>query len=668
MSSAGSRSPSEREVFFAVIYYGFAVIFTQSCGLREFITYCHGSEFYIAVFLLFWLSSAAVGAFLAPRLLSSVRVEFILLPLFPFLGFLTFSSGALLFGRGVVQGLVPRFWEVFFLAAFEVVPPAFLSGILFVLLCRFLRAAKVYALEAAGITTGGILLDAALLPLFGNYFSLMLLASVGLLFEKGWKRNLTGTVFLILLLLTPSVERFIIERVEMGRVVAVEHTRAGRMSVRDVEGERCLFRDGAPVVADSVSGKVLVTLVEGVVGERGKVLLVSSNPAVLEDEVRSRGWDFVSFAADGAVAKVLRKFFGTNTEVYDVRTFLSETDERFTVALIEVGLPSSAADNRRMTVEFFEALSARCMDVVVAIPFVEGAPPTSYKMFLKAFLEAVEDGFGRVELHRIRGAGLIVTTLSPERLFLRPFGETSPLELRLLTREIERVKVGMNSDINPVCVRYGIAFQSHRLEMRTLLFVLMSSVWPILFVAILPLFLLSFVGSVLTKRGECSVLVGCGAVGITLQLALLVLFQSTFGILYGAIGVMVALFMAGGAVGALLAASLNPSRRNITLLLAGYGCLILFALVFTLFLRSGITGFLLFFVINALSGFLVGSVFGLIVQRIRASLAYGFDLLGAAGGTILAFFLIPTAGAVATLLLLLVPVAAGMFVLLCMRR
>jgi len=652
VSSAGSKSPSERIRFFAAIYYGFAVIFTQSCGLREFITYCHGSEFYIALFLLFWLLSAAVGAFLAPRLLHSVRDGFILLPLFPFLGFLTFSTGALLLGRGAVQGLVPRFGEAVLLAAFEVVPPAFLSGLLFVLLCRRLEAAKVYALEAAGITTGGILLDAVFLPLFGNYFSLALLAAVGLLFERGWRRNITGAAFLLLLLLTPTVENFLIEREGVGKVVAVEHTRAGRMSLREVEGERNLFRDGAPLVADSVSGKVLATLVEGVVGDGESVLLVSSNPAVLEKEVNTRGWDFVSFAADGAVANALRKFFGTSTEVGDVRSLLSETDDRFRVALVEVGLPSSAGENRRMTVEFFGALSACCEDVVVAVPFVEGAPPLSYKNFLKAFLKAVEGGFGKVELHRIGRVGLVVTSLPSDKLSLRPFGETKPLELRLLAKDLERIEVGANSDTNPVCVRYGIAFQSHRLEMTSLRFLLMSPAWFVLLVALLPLFLSFSVSSVITKRGETSVLIGCGAVGIALQLTLLVLFQSTFGILYGAIGVMVALFMAGGAVGALSAASMNPSKKKIVLLLAGYSSLILLTLAFALFLRSGMTGFLLFFVINALSGFLVGSVFGLVVQRIRASLAYGVDLLGAAAGTILAFFLMPITGVLTTLLIL----------------
>lgn len=648
-SSAGSILPS-KWVGAAAVYYGFAVIFTESCGLREYIILCHGSELYIAFFLLFWLLSAATGALVAPTILRYIPQK---LPfLFPLIGFFTFFFGTLFFGRNSIQGLVPSPEEALAIAAFEATPVALLSGMFFVLLCRQMKPEKVYALEAVGITVGGVLLDTAFLPLFGNYFSLLLLTTVAVLFLRNWTRHITGVVLLTLLLFTPTLEKLLIEKEGVGRVVMFKHTYAGRMSIREVDGEDYFFRNGMPQMPNRLLGKVLVTLAERAVGE-GKVLLISSNPTVLEEESSKRNWRFVSFASDVPTASILRRYFHTETTLKDVRSFVTETEEKFSVALIEVSLPSSSGENRIMTREFFETVSNRCGGILVVVPYPEGAPPESYRLCLKALLKAVESVFGETELFRIRGCGLLITTFSSDELVLTPFGEVEPLELKLLLRSLESLDVAVNSDTNPVCMRYGIAYQSQRLEMDSLWSILMASTGIIIFLLLLSLLVFLCSISSLTGYGECGVLVAVGATGISLQLVLLLLFQSTFGMLYGAIGMMIALFMAGCATGALSTTSVKPSKRNILLVLICYGGLLLSTVAFSVHLRSGIIGFLLFFLLNAVSGFLVGFNFGLVVQRIRASLAYGVDLLGAAAGTISSFFLIPIAGAISTLLILL---------------
>ena|GEM_PF-4659265 len=654
-------------------YYGFAVIFAQVCVLREYITFCHGSEFYLSFFFLVWLVSGAIGSVTAGRfILQATNKHHKVAFLFPLFSILFLWLGASIFSFRDVQGLVIPFSDVSLFCLVSVAPIAFLSGSCFSILVRHIEPRSAYALEAFGTMVGGILLDTLIMPVCGNFLSLVLLSAFGafLLFER-FAKYFAVALILLLLAFVPRIERTVLEKQEIGELVTVEHTRAGRMTLRKIESEKLVYFDGVPMVSSSLVAETLFTLAEGIGGEKS-VLIVSQNTSALEAVAKSRKWRFRSFVSDAPTALFLRKYLSTETTADDVRSFAAHTNERFSAALIELPVPSSVSANRMMSVEFFKALSRVCGGFIIAVSYPEGAPPASYKFFLKALLnaiqKAVKESLDTVELLKIESSGLVITTFPIENLNTHPFGNIAPFELTLLKKSLDEISVNVNTDTNLLCARYGIAYHSQRLEIW-FLSLLFSAPSTILFVGVLVLLLASTGGfSLANENSDNAVLFSTGIVAITVQLVLLLLFQSTFGMVYGAIGVLVALFMVGNGLGALVAKKLSPSNRNILLVLIAYIVLVTVIVFFSYSFRSGMFSLFLFFLFNGVSGFIVGLRFGVLVKRVRPSVAYGTDLLGAAAGTATAFLLLPSCGVILTLLFLLILLVAVILIRFISQR
>lgn len=155
-----------------------------------------------------------------------------------------------------------------------------------------------------------------------------------------------------------------------------------------------------------------------------------------------------------------------------------------------------------------------------------------------------------------------------------------------------------------------------------------------------------------------------GCISITLEIILLSLYQSLTGYLYYSVGILMAIFMGGLALGAKLTD--KPSKK-IWLLLTGIFLLMIVLCVFTGYssallsgIRSNVIVTLVFMLLMLINGILCGAVFPLLGyltsgwQKGRpGAWVYAFDLLGAGlGALLIAPFIIPIAGISNTLLLL----------------
>jgi len=158
------------------------------------------------------------------------------------------------------------------------------------------------------------------------------------------------------------------------------------------------------------------------------------------------------------------------------------------------------------------------------------------------------------------------------------------------------------------------------------------------------------------KRSTARFLVPIAVMGLTsivVELVVFIAFQANFGYVYGKIPLLLALYMAGLVLGALLARRRKQPGRADLPIVQGAFILMLLAALWSL---SGVGGeivpFVLLFVFGILGGYLfVCANRFLLRERPHPGLGYGVDLLASFVGVILASaLLIPLFGVPAIIL------------------
>ena len=213
-------------------------------------------------------------------------------------------------------------------------------------------------------------------------------------------------------------------------------------------------------------------------------------------------------------------------------------------------------------------------------------------------------------------------------------------------------------------------------------------VWPVAGVLVLILLLRLFSRSE-TVPPERRLAVGLavfstGLATMAMQIALLFAFQSQYGFVYEMIGLIVALFMAGLAIGTAMAQRWIPDLSCLTTLARVQGIIALFALAIALLLPvssllpGGVSVFVFFATLTFLSGVLNGIDFPLATEAFRAinrraeksaGLVYGIELAGACIGAALASALVaPIMGIVACCVLAAIANGSAWAALMMTRR
>jgi spermidine synthase len=145
-----------------------------------------------------------------------------------------------------------------------------------------------------------------------------------------------------------------------------------------------------------------------------------------------------------------------------------------------------------------------------------------------------------------------------------------------------------------------------------------------------------------------------GFTASSFEILLIFTFQTYFGYVYAAIGLIIALFMGGLVLGSLYAGRLLPGRKQF---ISAQVFLSVYALLFTAFwtlqtvFRDSRAGFFLFCLMTLLVSMITGFQYVIGTKILAgnyshtASLLYSADLIGAALGTIiLTLLLLPLAG------------------------
>jgi spermidine synthase len=688
IESIGQPVNESWRITVATFSLGLTSLVTQVVLIREFLSVFYGNELVIGVLFANWMLLTGLGAFLGRYAGRTIEKSGFLATILVLLGSIPFLSVFLLrflknivFPVGSMVGLVPIIWSSLVLVA----PYCILSGISFTLLSSLARRANrksvgaVYSTEAIGSFVGGIVYSLALIFILNTFQTLTILMAFNFAMALAVSRE-TPRVWSIVwvvaaVLVVPSIllnldvvtKRFLHpgERVLYSRDTpygSVTVTRqAGQenfyendvllSSTNDPSGREepvhyAMVQHPGPksvlVVSGALSGCVAEVFKYGV----RKVDYVEINPALLE---LAKGY---SIALKDSRVSV------HNT---DARLFVREVLGSYDVVLLNTPEPSTVQANRYYTAEFFGDLKKRInpggvlsFGLLPAADYQsEDARSVNSTMMntLKSIFHEVliVPGNKTYFLASDSTLSIGICNLIQQRSINTLYVNRYYLDDKDLARRSQLIQssLSIGAPINE-----DLAPASYYRQITYWLTYFRADIWPFAIAVVLLLM------AVVTRLNSVSAGIFTGGfVASSIEILLLMALQVLYGYVYQMLGVIVALFMAGLAVGAHLAGKLfrQPGSRifiGIQLGIAAYCFLIPFILILLKSVSDlpplvNAVLFLLTFGIAGLIGleFSVGAMLRRDAAQRVASELYGMDLIGSALGALLAgTYLIPVFG------------------------
>ncbi|OGP96715.1 MAG: hypothetical protein A2157_04380 [Deltaproteobacteria bacterium RBG_16_47_11] len=390
----------------------------------------------------------------------------------------------------------------------------------------------------------------------------------------------------------------------------------------------------------------------------------------------------------------------------DGRFFINRTPEQYDLIFIGLPAPQDLQTNRFFSNEFF-SIAKRKLNLdgilVLTLPGSLTYLSKELKDLNGCILNTLKRGFPFVRIipgdtnlylasnsNRIAGvtAGEMYRRLLARGVRTRLITQ-GYLEFRLQERwlnwyrqSMEGTPAHINSDFRPLGVFFGLSYWNALFSpYLTGIFQGFERFTFKLTLPLLTIFSL-LMALIFIKKPHTSIqsvpyaIFTTGLTGIIFNLAIIFTFQTLYGYLYHQIGLLVAIFMMGIAVGSLfMTTRLNKIKREFLLFLGAEFAIILFSfllpLVFVATARhiqgtaTGGLGEAIFWILSFLSGVLMGLQFPLAIKiylRDRsmkgtfgrtAGLIYGIDLLGGfLGGLFGGVLLLPILGLKATCFLM----------------
>ncbi len=403
----------------------------------------------------------------------------------------------------------------------------------------------------------------------------------------------------------------------------------------------------------------------------------------------------------------------------DGRLFTNETKEKYDIVFIGFSLPVDLQINRLFTLDFFKLVKEKLRDKGILVlslpgslsylnealkrvnacilntlkqvyPFVKVIPGDS-NIFLASFNKQVENINTQILSYRIKDRNIDTNLLVPGYLNYK----LSLSYKEWFYSEIAKVKTMVNRDFKPIGVFYSLAYwndifspyMNYFFEWVQIHNVLLIYILLCFFMLILIIFyfknriLLSkreitkfpFRFYALSKASIPYAIITTGFAGMIFDIMLIFIFQALYGYVYYWMGILIAMFMTGTAMGAYWVNSkIKEKRKTVKLLLKMEVSLIIFTVILPLtfiFLSYNFYGNLIFFkivfvILCFVSGIIIGMEFPLanrlhlkLTKKERekgivsgtAGLLYGCDLFGGwIGGIIGGVVLLPVLGLIAT--------------------
>ncbi len=685
---------------------GISSLLFQTLLLRELVVSFYGNEFFVGVVLALWLFWTAVGSFAASRIKKDPsRIKRDLVGVHVFLSFLIpVLSFLIRFLKipGTTGGEIPDFFSSLIFVGALLAPSGLAFGSIFTLGAKiWVQVGEAYFWETLGHILIGLvfsffLVTVPTLPV-AFLISALNLALVSLLLPKGSKLPKTLCFTLGLLLVFFSVFcgkeiEFLSQGWRFPNLVHQENSFYGHIAVTESEDQYNFYESGLLVGADEdyYGSEFLVhpTLIQH--SDPRQVLLIGGGwNGVLAEILKYPSVEKIDYVElDPQFLRIVEKYLPEDLKkafsdprvqkhFVDGRYFLKHADGTYDVVIFNLPNPSTALINRFYTKECFEEVK-RITDPkgLFALPL---STPTDYlsaetENLLASVYKTLKREFPQVRIlaeenvlflaakdaDAKNAKNLNVSEVLKHWKDLKletSFLTTAELEYRFTNDKNTRIQqileanreAALNSDFYPAAYFYQTLFWQTKFSF--LFAKILASLQQPLFWVLVSLLLsaggLLFVWrkpSLLSTSNVAVLTVGLG--GLTLmamEIILIFLFQTILGFVYSRIALLMALILAGLALGNFGARRfLRTVSRGLLLV----QILIVFYLFSFLQFIPHLTSEIHFYILGIVAGVLVGLIFPLASN-------YTADLAGSFFGALLpSLFLIPLFGVFNTITLL----------------
>ncbi len=448
-------------------------------------------------------------------------------------------------------------------------------------------AGRVYIADSLGSIAGGVLFSFVLVRFFDHFALLVVPAILNLLAAAatglGWGKKAPATMAVVLAVAVAALASSAdLDSLSTGwlfqkqNIVARANSPYGKLVVTESDGQFDFIENGVPLTSTRDDQHVEETVHYALAQrpEARKVLLVAGGISGTAREILKYGVSEVDYVElDPLLLELGRKYLPEsladnrirviNT---DGRLFIKRTGEKYDVVIVDVPDPSTAQLNRFYTAEFLaEAKRVLAPDGVLSFSLghYENYVSPELARLLASARRSLQPTFTHV---LVIPGGRVYFLASDGPLFGDIAGrlEQRHVQTKLVNRhyldamltadrlaDIQRAvsqPAAMNRDFNPVLYFYHLRrwlsqFNAGFGWWQALLFI-------------------GFGVYLVRLRGAALVLFASGLAGSALEFVLLLAFQVLCGSVYHQVGVIVTVFMAGLALGAMMANRLKRFRSD----------------------------------------------------------------------------------------------------------
>ncbi len=553
------------------------------------------------------------------------------------------------------------------------------------------RVSPGYLFEAVGSGIGGAVFTYLLAStLYSVQTMALLIALMGSWTAYRYRSKFVAFPLLIAILMFwkgESIEKWATSLELRGyKIVEIVNSRYGKIVTADRGGETTVFHNGNIFVTwpnpdfehvEALSHTPLLAA-----GGMRKVLLVGSGPDMIPEILKHIAVKGLIYTQpDPAILNIVKKYgilpHDNRLKLVprDARAFLTETQDTFDVVILDLPSPSNISLNRYYTVQFWELLKKHLSPdgaVGFTLPWSVSYIPPELELMNVSVYRSLKSQFSSV-VFMSDGENLVIASdnaISPKIIADRM--ETNPISTRIFSPEyiayrfaripIMTLSAPPDDDWHPITVLYALTYWSTAFSpsIKKLIMGAESINFWWLSSALLLLVLLAFIGHKGFKHRVNITVFTTGFMAMAFDVIPMMVFQIKFGYIYETLGMIVALFHVGLAIGSFLSDRVALSRR--TLIISDLLMLLVTAAMFVLPMLSqaGIYAYAI------LGGAAVGFQFPIVAGNVKehAGKIYGFDLTGGAFAALsITPFMLPVLGFYQTVAFLLLIKASSVLLL-----
>jgi spermidine synthase len=669
---------------FAITALGISHVITQITVIREFINVFTGNEIIVGVLISLWLLLTGFGAwaglYIRSESLQSLlfRGSLFVIAMLPIVHIvlIRFLKNQI-FARGELPGLE----SLILWSAVLLLPYCVITGALLTVACTIMPTKKdprrsigtVYFFDNIGDILGGILFTFALVHYFNNLEilyvpSLLCLLAFLITVKRGVFASLlritTLAAILALFLVFPLDIASLKWLYPNQKIVHYDESPYGRLVVTKDRGQTSFFENGEHLFStpNIRASEEMVHFALPQTERTDSVLLVSGGIAGLIDEILKydvKRIDYVEIDPRIIPAGLLNLDIGFPERVHihleDGRNFIQETTSRYDAVILNLPDPVSLQLNRFYTVEFFREVKAVLRPGGVITFGLRGAE-NYISQDQARLLSTLHNSLRAIFRHTIIIPGernIFIASDRPLTDDIAPLISSRGIQTTYVNEDYltgwvtpERITFLKEHLIDETPPNYDFHPAAYLYTMRVWLSMFQETY--LVPTAIIFLFLMVyFLRLGMTEK----VIFTTGFTAASMEVIILLVYQILHGSIYTGIGIIIAAFMAGLALGSFLANRIERVKGGTLLAIEGAVIIYLLSFVAALFAGKDLLEPPTLAFLTLLMGALTGAEFPIAGNLLFTSpretggSLYTADLLGGSlGAFVVGIFLVPRLG------------------------